>query len=136
MIKFFYLSGVLLLNGGFGDTDSSKTAAQRIEYHAENSLVYDFGTITQDIPASRIFKIYNNTNKEVRIRTIWPSIYGTVTAWTKKPIKPGKAALMKVIYNAAKPGPFEMNLKVVYYNHEALRGEPLVEDIIVKGITD
>ncbi len=95
---------------------------------------YDFGNIIKGVPVAKIFKIFNPGNKPIRIRTIDAPLYCEVAAWTQKPIKPGKAGLIKIVYNTDKSGVFNATLKIVYYDSENLKGENLVEDILVKGL--
>src|SRR5690606_1072912 len=127
-MKILILSGVFLLLCAYSRAQE-KAAIQG----QPQDIVYDFGIITKDKAVSKIFKIYNNTQQAVRIRSIWSSPYCNVTAWSKKPIKAGKHGLMKVAYNGARTGPFKATLKVYYYDSGRLDTERLIEDILIQG---
>ncbi|WP_423149596.1 DUF1573 domain-containing protein [Rubrolithibacter danxiaensis] len=121
MIKILSLVGILLLSKV--DIEQIASIQQKSSCDTSTTVFYDFGIISKDVPVAKIFRIYNNTDKSIRIRTIGSSIYCTVPAWTKKPIPPGKFGLMKVSYNGELIGPFEANLKVLYYGRENMKSE-------------
>lgn len=127
------LAFFLLLPGG--NVFAQKVNAA-IPGDTSQSMVYDFGTAKKDAVSARVFKIYNNSNAAVRIRSISATPYCNVPVWSTRPIKPGRYGLIKVTYNGAEVGPFEAELRIIYYDQETLPSENIIEEVVVKGVVN
>ncbi len=78
---------------------------------AINTKIKDFGVVTQGSNVSFKFKIKNTGDKPFAIWHVSASCGCTTTSWTKKPIKKGGTAIVKVIYDSWETGKF---IKPVY----------------------
>jgi len=72
----------------------------------------DMGILQQGKPQTVIFKLKNTGNHPLFIKHVESSCGCTVPEWTKKPVKPGNAAEIKVTYDAKYPGRFIKQIKV------------------------
>jgi len=72
----------------------------------------DLGTLQQGKPKAVTFTILNTGEKPLHIKHVESSCGCTVPEWTKKPVKPGSTAEIKVTYDAEYPGRFIKQIKV------------------------
>ncbi len=72
----------------------------------------DMGILEQGKPQTVIFKIKNTGEQALFIKHVESSCGCTVPEWTKKPVKPGSTAKIKVTYDAVYPGRFIKQIRV------------------------
>lgn len=80
-----------------------------------NTLSHDFGTIDQNTKAQFAFEITNTDDKPLVIWSVSTSCGCTTPTWTKKPVKKGETAKVKVKYDSSRLGHFEKSV-FVYTN--------------------
>lgn len=73
---------------------------------------YDFGTLTQNVPATADFEFENTGKAPVVLSNVTGSCGCTVPSWPKEPILPGKKSKISATYNAAAVGPFTKTVTV------------------------
>lgn len=101
--------------------------------------VFDFGKVKMTGKAKKVkkvFKVYNNSSRELRIRSVCSPCNYTVPVWSKGWIKPGKHGLVLVIYYPEEQGPFQASMRINYYNEDMLQDENVARDILVRGTFD
>ncbi len=101
------ISGWLILDTVEIGYESALPTTIRIE-----QTEIDMGQLQQDKPQTATFKILNTGEKPLFIKHVESSCGCTVPEWTKKPVKPGKTAEIKVTYDAEYPGRFIKQIKV------------------------
>ena len=92
-------------------TESDYKSALPTTINVEQTEI-DMGTLQQGKPQTATFKIVNTGDKPLFIKHVESSCGCTVPEWTKKPVKPGNAAEIKVTYDAEYPGRFIKQIKV------------------------
>ena len=75
---------------------------------------HNFGTVKLNNSASTNFSFTNTTNKPLIIETATASCGCTTPEYPKKPILPGKSAMIKATYNAATTGHFDKSVTVKF----------------------
>ena len=76
------------------------------------ATVFDFGTITKGEPVSHEFEFTNSGDAPLIIMDVKATCGCTVPVYPKEPIAPGESEIIKVTYNAAKPGAFHKKVNV------------------------
>ena len=95
---------------------------------AWNETVHDFGTVTQNKPATVTFTFKNTGESPVVVTTARSSCGCTVAEYTKEPVKPGGSGVVKATYNSAKAGSFTKTVSVTF------EGNPTPDVLTIKGI--
>ncbi|HAM97863.1 MAG TPA: hypothetical protein DCQ26_04570 [Marinilabiliales bacterium] len=80
-----------------------------------NKTVKDFGAIKQDSHTQFVFELINLDEKPLIIHTVSSSCGCTTPKWTKKPVRNGEVAKVKVIYDSSRAGRFDKSV-FVYTN--------------------
>lgn len=98
-----------------------------------NELVHDFGKIKQYNSQKFKFLIINDSIQPLIIKDVTTSCGCTTSSFTKRPIAKGKQAVVKVEFNAAKPGVFSKSAFIAHsfgYKsiHLKIKGEVIAED--------
>jgi hypothetical protein len=75
-------------------------------------VAFDFGTIPQGKPVYHFFEVTNTGKDPMVISNVQTSCGCTTPEWSKEPIAAGGTAKVRVGYNAAGEGHFE-----IYYDH-------------------
>lgn len=73
---------------------------------------HDFGTIPQGTAVSHEFKFTNSGNAPIILSEVVPSCGCSIADYSKTPIKPGDAGVIKATFNAAAKGPFTKSFTV------------------------
>ena len=92
-------------------TESNYKSALPTTVSVEQTEI-EMGTLQQGKPQTATFKILNTGKNPLFIKHVESSCGCTVPKWTKKPIKPGNTAEVKVTYDAEYPGRFIKQIKV------------------------
>lgn len=80
---------------------------------AWDQTTYDFGSITQNVPAKATFKLTNNSDIPLLLKAVKPTCGCTVAAYDQDPILPGESTEISATYNAKKTGKFQKTIKVL-----------------------
>jgi hypothetical protein len=78
-----------------------------------DKTVNDFGEIAQNIPKTADFTLSNEGKEPLVITSAKASCGCTNLEYPKKPILPGKSAVISATYNAAAPGAFIKTITVI-----------------------
>jgi hypothetical protein len=99
-------------------------AASVIEW---KETTIDFGKVIKDKPVTAEFHFSNPSMMPLIIFSVKPSCGCTVADFPKEPVKPGKAGVIRVTFDAADVGYFQ---KSVIVSTNAQQGD---ETLIIKG---
>ena len=77
-----------------------------------DKTTFDFGEITQNIPAEAKFKLTNNGNEPFIVTDVKKTCGCTATGYSQEPILPGESTIITATYNAKKEGKFTKTIKV------------------------
>lgn len=108
-----------------------------------NELVHDFGKIEQYKKQKFKFIVVNDSIQPFFIKDVTTSCGCTSTAFTKKPIAQGKQGIIKIEFDAARPGVFSKSA-FIYHNFGfksiklQIKGEviPKAEKLLEVGTTN
>lgn len=92
-----------------------------------NELLHDFGTHPQYTKTEFEFQIKNDSTETFVIKNITTSCGCTTPTYSKRPVKSGKTATVKVAYDASRIGTFSKTI-YVYTNFST---EPI--ELNIKG---
>lgn len=95
-----------------------------------NELIHDFGTQKLYTKTEFEFKIKNDSTATFAIQNISTSCGCTTPTYSKRPVKSGKTAVVKVAYDSARIGSFEKSI-YVYTNYSTI---PI--ELKIKGTMD
>jgi hypothetical protein len=73
---------------------------------------WNFGTVAQNVPASKEFEFTNTGTVPVLIENVSTSCGCTAPVYTKEPVMPGKKGTIKLTFNAAAVGQFHKTASV------------------------
>jgi hypothetical protein len=73
---------------------------------------YDFGDITQNVPAIHTFEFTNNGENPVVILAAKASCGCTVPKYSREPVRPGDKGTIEVKYDARRMGNFSKSVRV------------------------
>jgi hypothetical protein len=107
MKKLLLFASLFVSAASFAQTTT--TPAAPIEFKA---VKYSFGKVPQNVPVTTTFSFTNKSDKPVIIETATAECGCTTPEYPKTPILKGKAAEIKVTYNAAAAGRFTKNVHV------------------------
>ncbi len=102
----------LMMIGYTGFSQSVNTS----EVVGFNTLKHSFGKIKQNVPVTYTFQLKNNGSKPLIIEQATAQCGCTTPEYSKKPILKNKISPLKVIFNAANPGPFTKTVTVKFLN--------------------
>src|SRR5688572_9939873 len=77
-----------------------------------NTETHNFGKVKQNVPVTYYFEITNTSDKPVVVENATASCGCTVPEKPSQPIMPGKTDKLKVVYNAATPGPISKDVYI------------------------
>ena len=77
-----------------------------------NELQHDFGTQPLYTKTEFEFKIHNDSTEVLIIKNITTSCGCTTPTYSKRPVKSGKTAVVKVAYDSARIGVFDKTISV------------------------
>lgn len=77
-----------------------------------DQTTYEFGELTQNVPATATFTLTNKSDQPLLLQKVKPSCGCTVADYPQEPILPGETAEIKTTYNAKKAGKFQKTVKV------------------------
>jgi len=98
-----------------------------------DETVHNFGNVTEGEKVEYSFKFTNTGDKDLIITDASSSCGCTVPDWPKEPLKPGKSAYMKVVFNSAGKEGFTEKLITIKANTnpEVVQG-PKIQCTVVK----
>ena len=126
MKKTFLIAAMALL---FGAANTQAQEWQPIPgmHLSINEMTHDFGTHPQYTKTEFEFKIKNDSTEVLVIKNITTSCGCTTPTYSKRPVKEGKTAIVKVAYDSARIGAFDKTI-YVYTNFST---EPI--ELKIKG---
>ncbi|EEI90136.1 hypothetical protein HMPREF0765_4290 [Sphingobacterium spiritivorum ATCC 33300] len=124
MKNLFAIVAVVIAFVGF---TSMQTGKGEFKFEKET---HDFNSIPVAKPASYEFKFTNGGSEPIIISDVKPACGCSVAEFTKTPIKPGDAGVVKVTYNAASKGPFTKSFTVTSNTKTP------VKTLYIKGIVE
>lgn len=77
-----------------------------------DTLVYDFGILNKGDKAECVFNFHNKGKQPLILTEVKASCGCTAPSWTKEPVKPGGAGIVKVLYNTNTVGVFSKTITV------------------------
>jgi hypothetical protein len=80
---------------------------------------HDFGKIPQGKPVYYTSEIINTGTQALKLDDVHASCGCTTPEWSREPIAPGAAALIKVGYNAAAENYFEKSITITYNSNQS-----------------
>ena len=124
-IKFAIAAAAIL----FGATSAQAQDWQAVKGMnvSVNELLHDFGTHPQYTKTEFEFQIRNDSTETFVIKNITTSCGCTTPTYSKRPVKSGKTATVKVAYDASRIGIFSKTI-YVYTNFST---EPI--ELNIKG---
>ena len=102
----------IIAQAGFSQATASSGKADVAVAVFENEI-FDFGKITQGVPATHKFIFTNKGKVAMVITNAQPSCGCTTPNWTKEPIPPGGQGFVEATYNAAGVGAFDKSITVL-----------------------
>jgi Protein of unknown function (DUF1573) len=79
---------------------------------------HDFTLIPQGKPVYCLFEVVNNAKTELKLDNVQASCGCTTPEWSRDPIAPGAASMIKVGYNAAAEGYFEKTITITFNTNQ------------------
>lgn len=80
---------------------------------------HDFGKIPQGKPVYYSFEVTNTGNEPLKLDNVQASCGCTTPEWSRDPIAPGAATIIKVGYNAAAEGYFDKSINITYNTNQS-----------------
>lgn len=102
---------------------------------------YDFKNVSEGTLATHEFKFTNTGNAPIVISNVQASCGCTTPEWTKDPVLPGKAGIVKAVYNSnGRPGVFNKTITVTSNATQpsvvlSIKGTVLTRDEMRKNYT-
>lgn len=116
-------------NSAASGTDTSKGAPVM----TFDETVHNFGNVTQGEKVEYSFKFTNTGNKDLLITDASSSCGCTVPDWPKEPLRPGKSAYMKVVFNSAgKDGFTEKEITIKANTNPPVVQGPKIQCTVIK----
>jgi hypothetical protein len=110
-------------------TDTTKGTA-KISFEEP---VHNFGNVTQGEKVEYSFKFTNTGDKDLLITDATSSCGCTVPDWPKEPVRPGKSAYMKVVFNSAgKEGFTEKEITIKANTNPPVVQGPKIQCTVIK----
>jgi hypothetical protein len=98
-----------------------------------DETVHNFGNVTEGEKVEYSFKFTNTGDKDLIITDATSSCGCTVPDWPKEPLKPGKSAYMKVVFNSAgKEGFTEKLISIKANTNPPVVEGPKIQCTVVK----
>lgn len=110
-MKKLVLFATALFFGAAVMAQTAKNADEIVKFKEET---HNFGKIKQNVPVTYFFEIKNISDKPVVVENASASCGCTVPEKPDQPIPPGATAKLKVVYNAATPGPIKKDVYVKF----------------------
>jgi hypothetical protein len=138
---FILLACSSLLLGACGGSNSGKgkdpqNAADTTKGTAKitfEETVHNFGNVTQGEKVEYSFKFTNTGDRDLLITDASSSCGCTVPDWPKEPVRPGKSAYMKVVFNSAgKEGFTEKEISIRANTNPPIIQGPKIQCTVVK----
>lgn len=86
--------------------------ANKAELLSWDHMTFEFGDITQNIPAEATFTVTNNSDQPLLLKEVKPTCGCTIAAYNQDPILPRESTTITTTYNAKKEGNFHKSIKV------------------------
>ena len=141
MKKLFFLlaCGSLFLMGACNSNSGKHTIATSTDTSKGNpvitfdEMVHNFGNVTEGEKVEYSFKFTNTGDKDLLITDASSSCGCTVPDWPKEPLRPGKSAYMKVVFNSAgKSGFTEKEITIKANTNPPVVQGPKIQCTVVK----
>lgn len=141
MKKLFFLlaCGSLFLlsacnsNGGKSTAAAGTDTSKGAPVITFDEMVHNFGNIVQGEKVEYSFKFTNTGNKDLLITDASSSCGCTVPDWPKEPLRPGKSAYMKVVFNSAgKDGFTEKEITIKANTNPPVVQGPKIQCTVIK----
>jgi hypothetical protein len=139
MKKLLFLFAVVLGACGSGGSNSNQTAAATADTTKGTAkitfeeTVHNFGNVTQGEKVEYSFKFTNTGDKDLLITDATSSCGCTVPDWPKEPVRPGKSAYMKVVFNSAgKEGFTEKEITIKANTNPPVVQGPKIQCTVIK----
>jgi ABC-type Fe3+-hydroxamate transport system substrate-binding protein len=98
-----------------------------------DEMVHNFGNVIQGEKVEYSFKFTNTGDKDLLITDASSSCGCTVPDWPKEPLRPGKSAYMKVVFNSAgKDGFTEKEITIKANTNPPVVQGPKIQCTVVK----
>lgn len=110
------LLATAMLMGAVPSALAQSQSSRQARDYAIDQQTRDVGTIPSQVPLTVNYTIGNTGTRPLIITRVETNCGCMTAEFTKEPITPGRTATIKVIFNAASPGPF---YKLVTVNSNA-----------------
>ncbi|WP_090107715.1 DUF1573 domain-containing protein [Chitinophaga sp. CF118] len=139
--QLFILACGCLLLGACGSSGNRKGDAQHNSADTSkgapvitfDEMVHNFGNVIAGEKVEYSFKFTNTGNKDLLITDATSSCGCTVPDWPKEPLRPGKSAYMKVVFNSAgKDGFTEKEITINANTNPPVVQGPKIQCVVVK----
>jgi len=108
MKNIFFLVAFAIFLSSCSDKVSDNFAEIKFE-----TVFHDYGSIAKGANGAFEFKFTNSSKIPLILKNVSSSCGCTIPTWPKEPVKPGKTASIKVVYDTDRIGTFSKTITVI-----------------------